>query len=111
MTFANIINSRALDHEGAMVDVYSKMKPDSLGSQLQTILTAYYEDIKGVVSPSSCTKPKVVKHKFEDQDNAEAAAADADANATDANAATPATQLDGGAEAAPGGEGPPQGGY
>jgi hypothetical protein len=47
MTLANIINSRALDHEGAMVDVYSKMKPDSLRSQLQTILTAYYEDIKG----------------------------------------------------------------
>ncbi len=34
-------------------------------SQLQTILTAYYEDIKLVVSAS--TKSKVVKHKLEDQ--------------------------------------------
>ncbi len=48
MTFAHSINSLALEHEGAMVDVYSKMKPDTLRLQLQTILTAYYEDIKGV---------------------------------------------------------------
>ncbi len=34
-------------------------------SQLQTILTAYYEDIKLVVRAS--TKSKVVKHKLEDQ--------------------------------------------
>ncbi len=36
-------------------------------SQLQTVLTAYYQDIKGVVSASGCTKSKVVKRKFEDQ--------------------------------------------
>ncbi len=47
-----------------MVEVYSKMKPYTFMSQLQTVLTAYYKDIKWVVSAS--TKSKVVKHKFED---------------------------------------------
>jgi hypothetical protein len=46
------------------LEVYSKMKPDSLRLQLQTVLITYYEDIKGVVSASCCTKPKVVKGKF-----------------------------------------------
>ncbi len=61
--------ARAIGHEGAMVDVYSKMKPASFTLQLQTILTALYEDIKGVVSASGCTKYKVVKRtgKFKDQ--------------------------------------------
>jgi hypothetical protein len=36
-------------------------------SQLQTVLTAYYEKIKGVVSASGCTKSWVVKRKFEDR--------------------------------------------
>ena len=61
------MNAQALEHEGEMVEVYSKMKPDSFTLQLQTILTALFEDIKGVVSASSCTKSKVVKHKFEDR--------------------------------------------
>ena len=84
----------------------SKMKPDALRLQLQTVLITYYEDIKGVVSASGCTKPKVVKRKFVDQDAANAAAAiavDADAAAANANAnanaATPATPPDGGAPA------------
>ncbi len=47
-----------------MVDVYTKMKPDSFLSQLHTILTAYYKDIKGVQGSSGCTKTKVVKRKF-----------------------------------------------
>jgi hypothetical protein len=58
------------------------------------------------VRASGCTKPKVVKHKFVDQDAANAAAAiTADANAANANAtananaATPATPPDGGAQA------------
>ncbi len=50
-----------------MVEVYSKMKPDAFTSQFQTVLTAYYEDIKEVVSASGCTESKVVKRKFEDQ--------------------------------------------
>jgi hypothetical protein len=103
----------------------------SFKSQLQAVLTTYYEDIKGVqggsgchnrrrrrrgvVSASGCTKPKVVKRKFEDQDDADAnaadvnAAADADAADADANAATPSTPGPpvGGAAPAPGGEGLP----
>ena len=43
------MNTRALEHEGAMVEVYSKMKPDAFPLQLQNVLTAYYEDIKGVL--------------------------------------------------------------
>ena len=63
------MNTRALEHEGAMVKVYSKMKPDAFLSQLQNVLTAYYEDIKAVVSASGCNKSKVVKRKLEDQDD------------------------------------------
>ena len=62
-----------------MVDAYTKMKPDSFKSQLQAVLTTYYEDIKGILGASGCSKNKVVKRKFEDQaDNAgnEDAAAD-----------------------------------
>ncbi len=43
------------------------MKPDTFTLQLQTVLTAYYEDIKLVVSASGYTKSKVVKRKFEDR--------------------------------------------
>jgi hypothetical protein len=70
IVFKASMNSRAHEHEGAMVDVYSKMNPDSFTSQLQTTLTAYYEDIKGVQGASGCPKPKVVKRKFEDQEDA-----------------------------------------
>ncbi len=58
------------------------MKPNALRLQLQTVLISYYEDIKGVVSASGCTKPKVVKRKLVDQDAANATTAitaDADA--------------------------------
>ena len=60
---------------------------------MQTVLTAYYEDIKGVVSASGCTKSKVVKRKFEDQDDTRLApdADAADACAAAADAATPPT--------------------
>jgi hypothetical protein len=33
----------------SMVEVYSKIKPDTFTLQFQTVLTAYYEDIKRVV--------------------------------------------------------------
>ena len=102
-----------------MEEVYSQMKPESFRLQLQNVLTAYYEDIKGVASASGCPKAKVIKRKFEDQDDsvlapaggaADAAvaadAADTDA-AADAAAATPATPPDVAAEAASGGEEPP----
>ncbi len=62
-------------HVGAMVDVYSKMNPDSSTSQLQAVLTACYEDldIKGVQGASGCPKSNIVKHKFEDQERLAAA--------------------------------------
>ncbi len=60
------MNAQGIGHKGAMVDVYPKLKPDSFILQFQTILTTLYEDIKGVVSASGCTKSKVVKRKFED---------------------------------------------
>ncbi len=63
------MNTQALEHEGAMVKVYSKMKPDTFLSQFQNVLTAYYEDIQAVVSASGCNKFKVVKRKLEDQDD------------------------------------------
>jgi hypothetical protein len=83
-----------------MVDVYSKMKPDAFMSQLHTVLTAYYEDIEGVVSASGCTKAKIVKRKFEDQEDTERVP---DADAADAAAATPAIPPDGGTAATSGG--------
>ena len=46
--------------------VYTKMKPDSFKSQLQAVLTAYYEDIEGVQGASGCPKTKIVKRQFED---------------------------------------------
>ena len=42
IVFEASIDSQAHEHEGAMVDVYSKMNIDSFTSQLQTTLTAYY---------------------------------------------------------------------
>jgi hypothetical protein len=59
------MKAQEFEHKGAMVEVNSKMKPDTFTSQLQTVLTAYYEDIKRGVSAS--TMSKVVKRKFEDQ--------------------------------------------
>ena len=50
------MHEHSADHKGAMVNVYSKMKPDSFKSQLQTVLTAYYEDINGVQGASGCPK-------------------------------------------------------
>jgi hypothetical protein len=42
------MSTQALEHEGAIVEGYSKMKPDAFTSQLQTVLTAYYEEIRGL---------------------------------------------------------------
>ena len=81
---------------------------------MQIVLTAYYEDIKGIVSASGCTKSKVIKRKFEDQDNIADAGADAgggggDAavDAVDADAAIEHATPPHGDAAAPGGEEPP----
>ena len=69
--FENSINAHALQHESAMVDVYTKMKPDSFKLQLQAVLTAFYEDIKGFQCASGCPKIKVIKRRFADQDEVE----------------------------------------
>jgi hypothetical protein len=37
--FSDSINAHALEHESAMVDTYTKLKPDSFKSQLQAVLT------------------------------------------------------------------------
>ena len=68
--FEDNINAQALQHESTMVDVYTKMKPDSFKSQLQAVLTALYEDIKGVQGASGCPKTKILKRRFEDHEDA-----------------------------------------
>ena len=92
--FEDSINAQALEHESAMVDAYTKMKPDSFKSQLKAALTTYYEDIKRIHGASGCSKTKIGKRKFEDQvDNAgneDAAADHADvAAASQHNASSP----------------------
>ena len=94
ITFEDSIYARALEHESAKVDAYTKMKSDSFKSQLQAVLTTYYEDIKGIQGASSCHKSKVVKRRFEDQeDDAGDEGADEDSTAivdrASAAAATP----------------------
>ena len=64
------------------------MKPDSLLSQFQAVLTTYYEDIKEVQGTSGCTKAKSVKCRFQDVDEAGDDAAAAAAPAADAAAAS-----------------------
>ncbi len=59
--------------------------------------------MKGVQGSSSCAKSKVVKRKFEDQEDTKRAQ---DADTADAAAATPATLPDAGTAAAFGGEEP-----
>jgi hypothetical protein len=100
------VNSRALEHEATMLEVYSKMTPDAFRTQLQTALTAYYEEIKGIVCASGCTKSKVVKRKFEDHDDIPAPDPPPPA------AAAPAAALDAAAAAASptDGDGPSAGG-
>ena len=62
------------------------MKPDSFKWQLQAVLIAYYLDIKGILCASGCSKPKVVKCKFEDQEDN---AGNEDAAVDQADVATP----------------------
>ncbi len=59
--FEDCVNAQALDHKSAMVNAYTKMKPDSFKLQLQAVLTTYYKDIKGVQGASCCHKTRIVK--------------------------------------------------
>ena len=87
------------------------MKPDYFKSQLQAVLTTYYEDIKGGQDYSGCHKTRIVKRRFEDQEDdagnegADAADAGAGAGAVDAGAgvADASAQLSAGAAGAGGG--------
>ena len=56
-----LVYALALDHKRAMVNAYTKMKPDSFKLQLQAVLTTYYEDTKGVSGTSGCHKTRIVK--------------------------------------------------
>ena len=46
------------------------MKTDSFRSQLQAVLTTFYEDMKGVQGASCCAKPKPVRCRFQGADEA-----------------------------------------
>ena len=94
-----------------MVDAYTKMKPDSFKSQLQAVLTTYYDDIKGVQGGSGCHKTRIVKRRFEDQEddagNEGADAADAGAGASSVDAGAGVADASAGAAGASGcGEAP-----
>ena len=52
------MNTRALEHEGAMVEVYSKMKPDAFPSQLQNILKPITRISRGLWAPAVATSPR-----------------------------------------------------
>ncbi len=58
ISYEESINVREFQHESAMLDVYTKMTPDSFKMQLQAVLTAYYENIKGIQGASGCPMPK-----------------------------------------------------
>ncbi len=80
---------------------------------MQTVLTAYYKDIKGIQGACCCPKTKVVKCnlqlqlcKYEDQEDTWTTP-DKDAATDAADAATPATPQHGGAAAATGWVEPP----
>jgi hypothetical protein len=109
--FRFLSRTASLEHESAMVDAYTKMKPDSFKSQLQAVLTTHYEDIKGVQGDSGCHKTRIVKLRFEGQEDdagnegADAADAGAGAGAVDAGAGV-ADASAGAAGAAGGGEAP-----
>ena len=47
-----------------MLDAYTKIETDSFKSQLQTVLTAFYQDIKQVTGASGGRKSKVVTPRF-----------------------------------------------
>ena len=52
------MNTLALEHEGAMVEVYSKMKPDAFPSQLQNILKPITRISRGLWAPAVATSPR-----------------------------------------------------
>ncbi len=63
------INTRALQHEHAMVHEYVKMKPGRFNKLLQAILTTYYKDIKSMPEASGFPKPKFLTRQFVIEDD------------------------------------------
>ncbi len=96
------MNARALEHEGTMVEVYSKMKSDTFHVTVANCLDRLLREDQG-----GCERPG-----WSSASSRTGLAPDADpadpADPADANAATPATPPDGSVAAAPDGEGPPQ---
>ena len=64
------INTRALQHERAMVHEYSKMKPEQFAKHLQSILTTYYVDMRAMPGASGCPKPKFLTRSLVIDDDA-----------------------------------------
>ena len=64
------INTRALQHERAMVHEYSKLKPALFTKHLQSVLTTYYEDIRAMPGASGCPKPKFLTRTLVIDDDA-----------------------------------------
>ncbi len=91
--FEDSIIAQEQEHKSAMVDACTKMKPDSFKSQLQAVLTIYYEDIKGVQGASRCHKTRIVKPQFEDQENDTGNDAGAGPGAADRESVTPVPAL------------------
>ena len=52
------INAQALDHEGSMLEAYTKMETDAFTLQLQDVLTSYYQDIKMVTGAGGGRSPR-----------------------------------------------------
>ena len=96
------INTRALQHERAMVHEYSKLKPALFTKHLQSVLTTYYEDIRAMPGASGCPKPKFLTRTLVIDDDAttpeDGAGATQELNAgaaAEAGAAETAEELDG----------------
>ena len=100
MLFEESINARALEHEKTMLDDYSSMNPDAFMSQLQAVLSTYFEDIKGVHGASGCPKPKIVKRRYVDPDDAGATPDEDAVNDATAPLDAAAAQAEGAAAAA-----------
>ena len=100
------INTRALQHERAMVHEYSKLKPALFTKHLQSVLTTYYEDIRAMPGASGCPKPKfltrtlVIDDDTTTPEDGAGATLEVNAGAAAEPAAEPAEELDEPASAA-----------
>ena len=64
--FKESINAQELDHESSILEAYTEMETNAFTSQLQAVLTFFYQNVKEVTG-ASCDgnlKSKVVKPRF-----------------------------------------------